>query len=134
MHKVSNHMKKMNMKTKTLAPIHWFLPYVGEKGCMLARSWQNQLKRSLPDNLMSDIVYTSAKLSSHFGMKIEIPFQEKHDLVYQFVCVTENCNEDYVGAYARRLWKHVKDHNIYSHSSISFNQICSWGRTLTCSN
>ena len=52
---------------------------------------------------MSDIVYTSVKLSSHFGMKIEIPFQEKYDLVYQFVCVAENCNEVYVGAYARSL-------------------------------
>ena len=73
---MSNYMKKMNMKVKTLACIHWFLPYVGEKGCILARSWQNQLKRLLPDNLMSDIVYTSAKLSSHFGMKIESHFKK----------------------------------------------------------
>lgn len=61
---------------------------------MLVKSLQKQLERSLPDNVMSGIIYTNTKFSSHFNIKDEIPFQEKHDLIYRSACASESCNED----------------------------------------
>ena len=71
------------------------LPCAGEKGCMLIRSLQGQ-KSSLPDDMMSDIVYSSTKRSSWFSKKDEILFEKSHYFVYQSVCATENCTEDYI--------------------------------------
>ena len=71
------------------------LPCAGEKGCMLVRSLQGQ-ESSLPDDMMSDIVYSSTKRSSCFNKNDEIPFEKNHYFVYQSVCATENCTEDYI--------------------------------------
>ena len=73
------------------------LPYAGEKGYSIARSLEKQLKRSLPNNVKSNIVFTGTKLSSNFNVKDPAPFTEKHDVIYGLVCATERCNEDYVG-------------------------------------
>ena len=34
------------------------LPYVGEKGCSIVRCQEKQLKRSLPNNVKPNIVFT----------------------------------------------------------------------------
>ena len=43
------------------------LPYAGEKGWSIVRSLEKQLRRSLPNNLMLNIVFTSTKLSYNFN-------------------------------------------------------------------
>ena len=64
-----------------------------------------------------NIVFTGTKLLSNFNVKDPVPFTEKHNVNYRSVCVTESCNEDYVGECARRLYEHVKDHNGHDHWS-----------------
>ena len=93
------------------------LPYVGEKGCLIVRSLGTQLKRSLPNNVKPNIVFTGTKLSSNFNVIDPVPFTKKHDIIYRSICATESCNEDYVGECARRLYERVKNHNGCDHSS-----------------
>ena len=93
------------------------LPYAGEKGCSIVRSLEKQLKRSLPNNVRPNIVFSGTKLSSNFNVKDPVPFTKKHDVIYRSVCATERCNEDYVGECARRLYEHVKDYNGRDHLS-----------------
>ena len=92
-------------------------PYTGEKGGAIVRSLEKQLKRSLPNNVKSNIVFIGTKLSSNFNVKDPVPFTKKHDVIYRSVCATENCNEDYVGECAIRLYERVNDHNGRDHSS-----------------
>ena len=61
------------------------------------------IKRSLPNNVKPNTVFTGAKLSFNFNVKDPVPFTEKYDVIYRSVCATENCNKDYVGECARRL-------------------------------
>ena len=84
------------------------LPYAGKKVFSIVRSLEKQLKRSLPNNVTLNIVFTGTKLSSNFNVKDPVPFTEKHAVIYRSVCATESCNEDY---------ERVKDHNGYDHSS-----------------
>ena len=93
------------------------LPYPGEKGCSIVRSLEKQLKRSLPNNVKPNIVFTGTKLSYSFNVKDPVPFTEKHDVIYRSVCATERCNEDYVGECTIRLYERVKDYNGRDHSS-----------------
>ena len=53
--------------------------------------------------MMSDIIYFSTKRLSCFSIKDEIPFEENYDFAYQSVSATENCDEDYIGEYARAI-------------------------------
>ena len=64
-----------------------------------------------------NIIFTGTKLSSNFNVKDPAPFTKKHDVIYRSVCVTESCNEDYVGECPRKLYECVKDHNGRDHSS-----------------
>ena len=93
------------------------LLYAGETGCSIVRSLEKQLKRLLPNNAKSNIVFSGTKLSSNFNVKSPEPFTEKHDVIYRSVCATESCNEDYVGECARSLYESVKDHNGCDHLS-----------------
>ena len=62
------------------------LPYAGEKGCSIVKCLDKQLKRSLPNNVKSNL-----------NVKDPIPFTKKHGIIYRSACATESCNEDYVG-------------------------------------
>ena len=67
--------------------------------------------------MKSNIVFTDTKLSSKFNVHDPVPFTKKHYGIYWSGCVTENCNEDYAGEWARRLNERVKDYNSRDHSS-----------------
>ena len=43
--------------------------YAGEKGWSIVRSLEKQLKRSLPNNVKQNIVFTGTELSSNFNVK-----------------------------------------------------------------
>jgi hypothetical protein len=87
------------------------LPYAGDKGCNLAHSLEKQFRRSFPPEVKLNIIYTGTKLSSNFSLKDQIPFEEKHDVVYKSVCPVENCHHSYVGECGRRIKERIKDHN-----------------------
>ena len=81
------------------------LPYACEKGCSIVRSLEKQFKRSLPNNVKPNMVFTGTKLSSNLNVKDPVPFTEKHNVIYRSVCATERRNEDYVSECARRLYE-----------------------------
>ena len=88
------------------------LPYGGEKGFILVKSLKNDLRKTLPSNIQTEIVYNNTKLSSLLDNSKDVTaFEENHDVVYRSDCATVDCNADYIGEYARRLNEHVKDHN-----------------------
>ena len=99
------------MKMELPVNEHSFYNMLVKKGCSVVRSLEKQLKQSPPNNVRPIIVFTGTKLSSNFNVKDPEPFTEKHDVMYRSVCVTENCNEGYVGECARKLYERVKDHN-----------------------
>ena len=76
---------------------HSFYHMLMKKICLLERSLEKQLEQLLPSKVKPYIVFTGAKLSSNFNVKNPLPFTKKHDVIYRSVCVTENCNEDFVG-------------------------------------
>ena len=128
MTKVMNEVKRSNIPSEHFQGIDenengvtskrtLILPYAGEKGCLIVRSLEKQLRRSLPNNVKPNIVFTGTKLSSNFNVIDPVPFTEKHDVIYRSVCATENCNEECVGECARRSYERVKDYNGCNHSS-----------------
>ena len=70
------------------------LPCDGEKSTML-ESLKNDLRRTLPSNIQTEIVYNSMKLSSLLNNSKDVTaFEEKHDVAYRSVCATADCNAD----------------------------------------
>ena len=63
-----------------------------------------------------NITFTGTKLSFKINVKDPVSFTKNHGKIYRSVCATENCNEDYVGEFAR-LYEPIKDRNGCSHSS-----------------
>ena len=56
------------------------------------------LKRALPTNIQTRIVYTGTKLSSQLKIiKDSTPFEEPHDITYHSFCSVGNSNENYIG-------------------------------------
>ena len=88
------------------------LPYGDEKGFTLVKSLKNDLRKTLPSNIQTEIVYNSTKLSSLLNSSKDVTaFEENHDVVYRSDCATADCDADYIGKCARRLNERVKDHN-----------------------
>ena len=86
------------------------LPYAGQNRCTLVKLLKH-LKKILPSDVKTDIVYTWCKLSCKFNVRDKTPFEKQHDLPYSAVCATNNCAEDYAGETARRIDGRAKDHN-----------------------
>ena len=55
------HFQGIN-KNGTTSKWTLILPYAGEKGCSIVRYQEKELKRSLPNNVKTDIVFRGAKL------------------------------------------------------------------------
>ena len=69
------------------------LPYKGQQGEKVLKSFKTTLHRSLPNNIETKVVYTRAKLGSNFQIKGQRKFDHKHNLVYYTKCL--ECQEDY---------------------------------------
>ena len=78
--KVMNEVKRSNIpkehfqgitKIKMELPVneHSFYLILVKKGCSIVRSIQKQLKRSLPNSMKPNIVFTGTKLSYNFNVK-----------------------------------------------------------------
>ena len=97
------------------------LPYASEKGCNLIKSLKTNLRRALPVNIQTRIVYTGTNLSSQLKKITDpTPFDEQHDIVCYSFCSAEHCNENYIGESARRLDERIKDHNGWDRNSHLF--------------
>ena len=85
------------------------LPYKGQPGEKVLKSFKTTLHRSLPNNIETKVVYTGTKLGSNFQIKDKTKFDHKHDLVYYVKC--PECHEDYIGEIRRRLHEQIFDYN-----------------------
>ena len=86
------------------------IPYAGTVGCNIMKKMKKDIKQILPENVTTQIVYTSSKLKSQLRLKDAIPKHHKHNVVYKFKCNDDQCNQSYIGECARRLGERVKDH------------------------
>ena len=68
------------------------LPYKGQQGQKVLKSFMTTLHRSLPNDIETKVVYTGTKLGYNFQIKDKIKFEHKHDLVYYVKC--PECQED----------------------------------------
>ena len=85
------------------------LPYKRQQGEKVLKSFKTTLRRSLPNNIETKVVYTRTKLGSNFQIKDRTKFDHKHDLVY-YVKYPE-FQEDYIGEIGRRLHERICDHS-----------------------
>ena len=85
------------------------LPYKGQQGEKILRSFKTTLHKSLPNNIETKVVYTGTKLCSNFQIKEKTKFDHKHDLVYYVKCT--ECQEDYIGEIGRIFHERICDHS-----------------------
>ena len=69
------------------------------------------MKKTLPENVKTIIIYESGKLSSKFPTKDKAEFQYQNNLVYYRKCPNDQCKEDYVEESDRRIGERIIDHN-----------------------
>ena len=86
------------------------LPYKGEQGQKIIKSFSNYIKRLLPQNHTIQHVYISRKLGSAFGIKDQTKLVHKHDLTYLVKCPENTCSETYLGKTTRRLNEIIIEH------------------------
>ena len=58
------------------------LPYKGQQGAKVPKSFKTSLHRFLPNNIETKVVYNGTKLDSNFQIKDKTKFDNKHDLDY----------------------------------------------------
>ena len=82
------------------------LPYKGQQGAKVPKSFKTSLHRFLPNNIETKVVYNGTKLDSNFQIKDKTKFDNKHDLDY-VKCL--EC-QDYTGETGRRFHERICDH------------------------
>ena len=86
------------------------LPYGGIQGEQILKVLKKDLSKVLPDNVVTPIIYTNVKLSSHFQTKDQTNNEHQHNVVYSASCPQPSCEETYIGETGRRLHERVRDH------------------------
>ena len=87
------------------------LPYCGKKGEQLLKVLKKDLRKVLPENIQTNIVYTNRKLSSFFLSKDKTKLEHRHNIVYMAKCPEPSCDANYIGEAGRRILERVNDHN-----------------------
>ena len=95
------------------------LPYKEKKGMNILKRYKQTLKPHLPNNVQSQVVYNSKKLSSNFNLKYKVEFKHKHDLVYKYECKYISCDATYTGETSRRISERMRNH-IYCDKKFSY--------------
>ena len=58
------------------------LPYKGQQGEKVLKSFKTTLHRSLTNNIETKVLYAGTRMGSNFQIKDKTKFDHKHDLVY----------------------------------------------------
>ena len=77
------------------------LPYQGEQGSRLMKSFKRSISKLLPDTTQLEFEFTGNKLSMHFQKTEKKKFEYNHDVVYLGSCPENNCSDYSVGETAR---------------------------------
>ena len=86
------------------------LPYQGQKGDRILKSFQKEMNKLLPDNIKPKIAFTGKKLGTSFQVKDKTEKKHNHDVIYYGKCPEDQCTEDYLGETGRRFNERVTDH------------------------
>ena len=71
----------------------------------------SNLKRILPDNVKTRVIYTDKKLGTKFQIKDKTKDQQKHYLIYYSNCSEQTCKEDYLEETGRRIIERSAGHS-----------------------
>ena len=98
------------------------LPNQGDKGIGLTKS---KFNKHLPNNVKTQVTFTSQKLSTQFNVKDRAKFEHKH-VIYFGKCPEQNCTYNYLGKSARRISERIIDHgdgdqksHLFSHAVVN---------------
>ena len=83
------------------------LQSAGKHGTQLTSKIRKQLKKVLPDNVKTMVIYQSKKLTSKFPAKDKINFQDKNNVVYYGKCPNPNCKDNCISETDRRVIERV---------------------------
>lgn len=103
------------------------LPYVGKFSSTIKKRVNQLLKRLCNNNIKINIVFSSYKIRSMFGVKDSIPKELRSFVVYKFTC--SSCGACYVGETSRHFATRINEHlktdkvsHIYKH--IMSSKVC----------
>ena len=100
----NEHTIQTDVKFESIDKSHLLLlPYQGEKGLDLTKSWKRNLKSLLPSTVKANIGFTGKKLSTCFQIKEQTKFEHKYDIIYFATCPEDNCSENYIKESGRRI-------------------------------
>ena len=83
--------------------------YQGDKGISLTKSLKRTLNKHLPNNMKTQVRFTGQNLSTRFNVKDRTKFEYRHDVVYFGKCPEQNCTDNYLNEYFRRIFKRIID-------------------------
>ena len=109
---IQSKLHSMNQKLQTVIPLYYLksLFYNRERGEEKLCNTDKNVNWALPDNYISQIVYTRTKLGSQFNIKDLTKIEHTHDLAYSVKCPEKNWEEVYSGEAGRRSSKRVEEH------------------------
>ena len=81
------------------------VPYKGQQGEKVIKSFKTGLYKSLPNNIETKLACTGRKLDYNFEIKKKTKFNHKHDL--DDYVKYPDCNEDYVGEIGKSLHERI---------------------------
>lgn len=96
------------------------LPYQGEQGPHLVKSFKRSTTKLLPKTTQLEFGFTGSNLSTHFQIKEKSKVEHNHDVVYLGTCADNNCSDNY----ARRISERIIDDRGRGQNSQLFKHRC----------
>ena len=78
--------KFQQIKMKLTKKHMLLLPYLGDIGIGLTKSFKRNLNKHLSSNIKTQVTFTGQKLSTQFNVKDRTKFEHKHDVIYFVKC------------------------------------------------
>ena len=98
------------IENNTMRTLVLKVPFRGNKGESLIKSFKSTMKKALPDNVQCRIVHNGTKLSKYFNLKDKIDEKHLSNFVYRHDCRKTPCKDNYVGETGRRKTKRTQEH------------------------
>ena len=93
-----NDSQKKNRRTETNGNLNKFqliLPYARKQDKKLIAKMKEHIRKNLPENIQTIVLYQRKKLYTKFHVKDKTEFFHQGNLVYYGKCSNQTCAEDY---------------------------------------
>ena len=101
--------KFQQIKMKLTKKHMLLLPYLGDIGIGLTKSFKRNLNKHLSSNIKTQVTFTGQKLSTQFNVKDRTKFEHKH-VIHFGKCPEPNWTDNYLGQSTRRISEWIIDH------------------------